>query len=263
MITWKHIRGILYQEWHITRRSLEVIIDIPFFSFIGVLLFGYVSQAFLGTLESEIGKHLIMGSLLWEVLRISQYSMTVSSFWNLWSRNLSNMFISPLTLNEFLLAQMASSIIKAAGVMLFLIPLATALFHFNLFSLSIGALTVIFVNILLFAWSVGLILLGCVFRFGMRVQALGWGLIFIFQPLCGVFYPMSIIPEPLHSLAFIFPLTYIFEGARATLATGSMAWEWQLPAFILSAAYFILSIILFRHLLHRAQDTGQFARNES
>lgn len=263
MISLRHIRGVLYQEWHITRRSLEVIVDIPFFSLIGVVLFGFVSQALLGTLDDVTGKYLIMGSLLWEVLRISQYSMTVSSFWNVWSRNLGNMFVSPLTLSEFLLAQMVSGILKAGGVMIFLIPLTAVLFHFNLFSLGLGVLAVILINILLFAWSIGLILLGCVFRFGLRIQALGWGLIFIFQPLCGVFYPMSIIPEPLHSIAFIFPLTYIFEGARATITTGSPAWEWQLPAFILAVAYFITSLIVFRYLLSRAQDTGQFARNES
>ncbi len=255
--------GVLRQEWHITRRSLEVIMDIPFFALIGVVLFGYVSQALLGTLNDATGKYLIMGALLWEFMRISQYSMTVSSFWNVWSRNLSNMFVSPLSLTEFILAQMASGIFKAGGVLFFLIPLAAVLFNFNLLSLGVGVLTLILVNIILFAWGIGLVLLGCVFRFGLRIQALGWGLIFIFQPLCGVFYPMAIIPEPLHSIAFLFPLTYIFEGARETLITGSPALHWQFPALLLSTAYFIIGLVLFRYLLKRAQDTGQFARNES
>ncbi|MEK7648894.1 MAG: ABC transporter permease [Patescibacteria group bacterium] len=263
MISPQRIRGVLIQQWHITRRSLEVIMDIPFFAFIGVVVFGYISQATLGSIATQTGQYLILGAMLWEVMRISQYSMTVSAFWNVWSRNLGNMFVSPLSLTEFLLAQMAQGILTSGGVFLVLIPLAGALFKFNMFSMGPLALVMIFINLLLFSWSVGLVLLGCVFRFGTRVQALGWALIFIFQPLCGVYYPMSIIPEPFHSFAFLFPITYVFEGARETLLMGNPALNWQVPALMLNILYFICSLLIFKYLLLRAQETGQFARNES
>lgn len=158
---------------------------------------------------------------------------------------------------------MVSSILQSGAVFLFLVPIAAWLFGFNLFSFGFSTLSIIFVNLLLFSWSVGLILLGCVFRFGTRIQALGWALIFIFQPLCGVFFPIDILPEPFRSFAFLVPLTYIFEGARETLLTGNPAWHWQLPALAMNSIFFIASLYGFRHLLNRAQDTGQFARNES
>lgn len=237
--------------------------DLPFFSFIGVVLFGYVSLTLFGTIESQTGRNLILGSLLWEVVRIGQYSMTVSSFWNVWSRNLGNMFVSPLSLAEFLIAQMLSGILKAGAIFLLLMLFTAVFFHFNLFSIGLGMLSVIFANLLLAAWSIGLVLLGLVFRYGMRIQALGWALIFVFQPLCGVFFPIDILPQPLHSLALLFPLTYIFEGAREALTAGGSAWQWQIIALAVNALYFSVSLFLFKYLLNHAQRSGQFARNES
>ena len=113
MIKWNRIKGILIQEFYLTRRSLEVTIDLPFFSFISVLLFGFIT-VFLSKSSDSVGsQYLLLGLLLWEIIRITQYSMSVEAMWNVWSRNLSNMFISPLTIWDYFIAQMISSVSKA------------------------------------------------------------------------------------------------------------------------------------------------------
>lgn len=263
MISVKRINAILLQEWHVSRRSLEVIMDIPFFAMIDVILFGVVSVYLSGSTESEAAHYLLLGAVFWEVIRITQYSMTVSSLWNVWSRNLSNMFISPLSLTEYFIAQMLSGLLKSVVIGLGLAVLVQWIFKFNIFALGSLTLLASGLNLIIFAWSIGIVLLGFIFRFGTRVQALGWACIYIFQPLSAAYVPVSAFPVPVQYVAYTLPSTYVFEALRLTLTTGQTPWMWQLIAFGLNVLYFIISIVIFQRLFTTSRTTGQFARNES
>src|SRR5713226_4731031 len=107
----ERVRAILLQELYITKRSLEVIMDLFFTSVMTVIVFGFVSRFLVGALNANTGSYLILGMLLWEVLRVNQYSLSVGSLWNIWARNLSNMFIAPLSLTEYVVAHMLSGLI--------------------------------------------------------------------------------------------------------------------------------------------------------
>ncbi len=263
MISWKRINALLQQEWHLSKRSLEIVVDTVFFAVIDLLVFGYLSLYLLGNSSGLAAQYLIFGALWWEVIRISQYSMTMNSLWNVWSRNLSNMFIAPISISEYLIAQFLSATLKS-GVIVFcvLVPLAASIFHFQFWKIGAFALFATFANLLLFSCSVGLLLLGLIFRYGTRVQALAWACIFIFQPLTAVFYPVSILPEGLQMIAWAIPLTHVFEAGRYTLQFGYPDVYSYGVAFLMNIILFVASLILFKHLLHRAQDSGQFVRNE-
>src|SRR3990167_4259508 len=104
------IGAVLLQEFFITKRSLEVILDLFFFSIMTVVVFGFVSLFLTGTLKTPSASYLLLGIILWEVIRINQYSISVGSLWNVWSKNLSNMFISPLSIREYIFAHMVSGV---------------------------------------------------------------------------------------------------------------------------------------------------------
>src|SRR6185436_2539205 len=95
------VRAVLLQEVNITARSVEVIFDLPVWSLITVIVFGFVTR-FLSTLmDPTVANYLYMGTLLWEVIRIAQYSTSLGALWNVWSRNFTNMFIAPLSMPEY------------------------------------------------------------------------------------------------------------------------------------------------------------------
>ncbi|MFA5996066.1 MAG: ABC transporter permease [Patescibacteria group bacterium] len=263
MISLKRINAVIIQEWHISRRSLEVIMDLPFFSLINVALFGFMSIYMLGSTQSVTAHYLLLGAVFWEIIRITQYSMTVSSLWNVWSRNLSNMFITPLSTVEYLLANMLAGVLKSVVLVSGLALLTIPLFNFNIFMLGWPTLILSAINLILFAWAIGLILLGLIFRFGIRVQALGWAVIYIFQPLCAVYFPVSIFPKVLQYIAYLFPPTYVFEALRYNLQFNQAQLSGQIWALGLNGIYFLSAIGLFYYLFNKSRTTGQFARNES
>ncbi len=264
MISHLRIKALILQEWHLSKRSLEIIVDTVFFSIIDILVLGFISMYLFGASNGLAARYLIFGAIWWEVIRITQYSMTMNSLWNIWAHNLSNMFIAPISLWEYFIAICASATLKSAVITFgVLVPLAAWVFHFQLFSIGLAAVAITFINLILFSWAIGILLLGLIFRFGVRVQAIGWAFIFIFQPLAAVFYPVSVLPPALQYIAWTIPLTHIFEAGRYVLQCGQLPMERYLVATILNFALFLLSLYCFKKLLRHAKDTGQFVRNES
>jgi ABC-2 type transport system permease protein len=262
VVSLERIRAVLLQEVYITLRSVEVLVDLPFWSVMTVIVFGFVTKFLSTVMNPTIAQYLYLGTLMWEIMRITQYSMSLGALWNVWSHNFSNMFIAPLSMVEYVLAQMLSAAIKALVLFALVALIAAFLFDFNLFSMGFPTLALGFLNLLWFAYSIGLFILGIILRLGTRIQALAWGLVLIFQPLTAAYYPLDVMPPALQTVARAFPPTYVFEAARASLSVPEIRWDWTLTAAVENALYFILSVWFFQYMYRRSRETGQFARNE-
>lgn len=258
----KRVYAILLQELYITKRSLEVMIDLFFFSTITIVGFGLTSVFLTSQIVGAPAYYLILGLLLWEIVRVDQYSISVGALWNIWSRNLSNMFVSPLSMTEYIGALMFSAVFKSSLVFVLLSVTTALLFKFNIFSLGIGNLLLFFINLTLFSWTVGLLLLGLIFLYGTRIQALAWGLIFLFQPLSATFFPVSVLPKFIQPISYALPTTYVFEAARAAIESRGVNWTYFAISLTENLVYLLLGLLLFRLMYNKSKETGQFARNE-
>lgn len=258
----KRVSAIMLQELFITKHSLEVIMDLFFFSLMTVVVFGFVFRFLTGTLNTYTGSYLILGMLLWEIIRVNQYSLSVGSLWNIWSRNLSNLFIAPLSMLEYVAAHMVSGLLKTAVIFAAISAVAAGWFHFNIAQLGAVNLLLFFANLTLFSWALGLVLLGVIFLVGTRIQALAWGLVFLFQPLTAAFYPLTVLPPGVRDVAYALPPTFVFEAARGALGGGGVNWTYAGVAAAENLIYLAVSVQAFRLMCARSRNTGQFARNE-
>lgn len=244
---------------------MEVVVDLFYFSIITVIVWGLISlylNANGASTGQLTGSSLLTGMILWEVIRVIQYSVSVGALWNIWSRNLSNMFIAPLSLREYLIAGLISGIIKALFILIIISFISIFLFKFNIFQIGILNLSIYFINLTLFSWAIGIIILAFIFRYGTRIQALAWGAIFIFQPLTGAFFPIKILPIALQKIAYFIPATHVFESARANLIYPSINWTQVGIMSIENIVYLIISLWFFNKMFNKSKETGQFARNE-
>jgi len=258
----KRIGAILLQEYFITVRSTEVIADVFFFPLVNVVIFGFLSLYLSGGKNNLAGHYVLLGMLLWQIIWIVEYSVAIGSLWNIWSRNLSNLFIAPLLAKEFILAHTISGMIKAIVMLVLTAILSQYVFHFNLLSIGILSLFVIFINFSLFAFSFGIAMLGFIFRYGTRLQAFAWGLVPIIQPLSAAFFPLSVLPQPMQYLAYLFPPTFTFEAARYSLTYHQINWQLYGLSFAENIVYCFICIAFFTVMFQKSRDSGQFARNE-
>lgn len=256
------VLAIIYQEYFITKRSLEVIFDLFFFSAITIIVFGFVSKYLAGENNLTAAFYLIIGLFLWEIIRIGQYSITVSVLWNVWSRNLSNVFVSPISAWEYLFSLMLSSVLKVVLVLVILAIILNFMFGFNILTLGLTNLALHFINLILFAWAIGVFLTGIIFRFGTRIQAMSWGFVFLFQPLSASFFPIEVLPEPIRIISYMIPATYVFESARGNFTNPSIDWPGFFIALMINIIYMVTAFAVFFYMFKKSRASGQFARNE-
>jgi ABC-2 type transport system permease protein len=261
-MSFERIRAVLLQELYITIRSVEVMVDLPLWSLITVVVFGFVTRFLSAVMNPLVAQYLYLGTLMWEIIRVAQYSMSLGALWNVWSHNFGNMFITPLSMPEYVVAQMISGAAKALVLFSLVAVIAAWVFGLNLFDMGLGNLALMVLNLLCFAYSLGLIILGIILRLGTRIQALAWGLVLIFQPLTAAYYPLGVMPPALQAVARLFPPTYVFEAARASLAAPAVRWEDAGIAAAQNVVYFALAVWFFNYMFRRSRETGQFARNE-
>ena len=80
--------------------------------------------------------------------------------------------------------------------------LAIPIHHFSIFAALGPALVAFFVNLLWFGWAMGLMIAALVLRLGLGAESLAWALIFLIQPLSGVYYPITTLPAWLQPIAW-------------------------------------------------------------
>ncbi|MBI2616949.1 ABC transporter permease [Candidatus Gottesmanbacteria bacterium] len=259
----KRIQALLAQEYFVTIHSLETFFDIFVFSFITLFLYGFFSLYLIGNENMRAAQYLLLGMLFWEIVRVGQYSVSVASMWNIWFRNLTHLFVSPVSTLEYFTAHSLSGVVKAFSVFIIDAIITLVFFHFSVFEMDIGFLFLAFVNLAVFSISTGIVIVGLIFRFGTRIQSFAWGLVPILQPLTAAFFPVSVLPQPLQYFAYLFPTTYIFEASRLHLDTHLYDWQALFVAVILNILYLIGSVLFFQWFYTISRNTGQFARNEA
>lgn len=255
--------AIIVRHLYLYQRSLARFIEIFYWPTLDLLLWGFVSL-YLSNIPGEAARaaSLFVGALiLYDVFLRSTLGVSVTFLEEPWTRNLVNLFVSPLTTLEYLVGIIAVSFIKTTAAVAAMAVLGWLLYAFNI--LTIGPALVPFViALLLFGWAVGIFATAIILRYGLSAEILAWGLAFLIQPLSAVYYPVAVLPSALQYVAYALPTTYIFEGMRLVRATGEIPTQQLLLAFGLDAIYLALALIFFGWIFTLARRKGLLMQME-
>ncbi len=235
-------------------RSIELI----FWPTLELLLWGFLAVFIHRQTEGNFPyfiKFLIGAVIFWDVLFRAQQAVALSFLEDLWTRNFLNLFIAPIRLTEYLAAICIVGIIRVTVTVALLSVFAKALYSFNLLDFE-WQLIPFFGNLLLFGWSLGMISIALILRWGLAAESLAWAVPFLVQPISAVFYPVSVLPVPLQTLAWLLPSTYVFEGMREVIRTGEMQWSNLLISIIMNVGFLILASGFFAFMFNIARDKG-------
>lgn len=259
----KRIKAILLSDFFISKQSLEIIFDVLIFPiFTNIIVFGFFTLYLTRNNFGYDPTSILLGMIYWQPIFVITYSVGVGSLWNIWAKNLTNIFISPISTREYLVAYGISGLIKGLLILILSYLIALFIFKINVFSIGFSSILLYFVNVSMFGLAFGIFCLGLIFRYGTRIQALSWGLIFILQPLMAVIYPVSIFPKTIQYLSYIFPPTYIFEAIRSNLNGQTDTTTFIIMAFFVNIFWFIFSLYFFKMMFKKSKEVGQFAKLE-
>jgi ABC-2 type transport system permease protein len=214
-----------------------------------------------GSAQPGMISSLLAAVILWGLFNAFQRDMAVGFLDELWSRNLVNLFGSPLSVSEYVTGLIAVNLVKAMIGMAVESLIAWLCYRFNIFPMLLSFVPFIF-NLVLFALAIGVAVTGLIFRFTTRFQVFAWGFAGLLMPFSCVFYPLNSLPYFLRPLAWILPTTHSFEGMRQVIAGDGFSTSHFLWGLGLNMGYFVFAAIFFRWMFDLARSRGLLVKME-
>ena len=255
------IGALFVRHIYVLRRSFPRLLEIFYWPTVDLLVWGFLTvylARYQGGLPGFVS--FFIGALIfWDILFRSQSGISVSFLEDVWSKNLLNLFTSPLTPLEYLTSLMLFSTTKLLVTIILLSGLAWVFYAFNLFVIGI-ALVPFVINLMLLGWTIGIFTVALILRFGQEAEVLAWALGFLFMPLSAVFYPVSVLPPLLRFLARFISSAHVFEGMRQVLSGGGFPLGHLAWATALNAAALLSALLFYRWCFSYIRKRGLLVR---
>jgi ABC-2 type transport system permease protein len=134
------------------------------------------------------------------------------------------------------------------------------LFNMDLGRPGLGGLLIFLTGMFLNAAVIGASVLALVLRFGQRAEVAAWAFSYLMLLLCGLYYPVSVLPAWIGKLAQIIPLTYFLEYFRHFYGFPLNYPHPLLYGFSLSVVYLGVCYALVHYTLKSALHRGTLLR---
>ena len=251
------IRALIIKYAFVVSRNNFRLMDLFFWPVMDLFLWGFVTMYMMKMSHGvpSLVTFLIAAIILWNVLYRAQQVVSVSFLDDVWARNLLNIFAAPIRATEYVGAAYIMGLGQATLVLLLLATLAYFATSLNMFTMGF-ALPILFANLILMGWSLGLLTTGFILRWGPPAEALAWAIPGVIQPLSAVFYPVSVLPAWLQPIALCFPASHVFEGMRQILSGKGLDVNHIWCAIGLNVIYMTASGMIFKSCLDSAKQRG-------
>lgn len=254
----RRIWGLMYRHLALYRRSWPRVLELMYWPVLQMVVWGFVTSYLVGVQGNAVtiaAGVLLGGVLLWEVTLRAQMGFAISFLEEVWSRNLGQIFVSPLRPWELVAGLAAMSVLRTAIGVGAAMLLAFLLYGFGIWSM--GPVLVMWMAALMaMGWAVALAVTALILRHGAGAEALAWGVMFGLAPFAAVFYPVAVLPAWLQPIALAIPAAHVFEGMRAALVEGRIAWDHLAWAIGLNAVWLAAAAWIFLAQFHQARVRG-------
>jgi len=258
-----HVLGIFYRNIILIRRSVPKLFALFGFITVELFLWGFITLWVQTLAPGDAGYDFILlilsAFIFWSMFELSQRSFSVSFLEEVWSRNVINLFASPVKMSELVLGFVLVGVAQNLLAFFYITPLAYLLYALNIWNLGLYIIP-FFMNVLVFGWVLGMVTIGLVVRFGPSADILAFFIPFLLLPFSAVFYPISIFPPLLQKFTFVLPTRHMFEGMRTAIIEGVIPLDSVFWASTLNLICALLGFLFFYWMLRLARIKGYLSR---
>jgi ABC-2 type transport system permease protein len=255
------IAAIALRQIYLMRSSPVRVMPMIAWVAVDIVLWGFIARYLNGVASTGVNftASLLGAVLFWDFFSRVMQGVTMAFFEDIWSRNLINVFASPMLISEYLSGLVLTGIVTSVVGLLVMLLIASSVFglHFAV----LGLLLVPFLLVLfLFGIALGVLASAMVLRLGPASEWLVWPIPALLSPFVGVFYPLSTLPAWMRGVGHLLPPSYVFEAMRSVVA-GHAAEGAALGASVaLAALYVLLACALFAAVHRYTVRSGLLAR---
>ena len=236
---------------------------VPLFAWVAVdiVLWGFISRYSNSITAASLNfvPTLLGAVLLFDFFTRVMHGVAGVFLEDVWSRSFLNLFASPLTIPQYLLGLVLTSIATSLIGLLVMLVLAGAVFGLSFFAWGL-VLAPFLLILFLFGVALGIFTSGVVLRLGPSAEWFVWPVPALISPFAGVFYPIATLPRLMQFVSKLLPPSYVFEGLRAIISGRAVPGASLLWGACLSVVYLLLACWFFTRVYRHAVRTGILAR---
>ena len=253
----KRILSLMLRHLYLIKGSVPRIIDLIYWPTVQIILWGFVSKFFTmhSTYFNNTAGIILSAAILYDFLFRSSISYNMLFLEEIWSRNLINLFVSPLKIGEIVTALTCTALLRTLIGLVPAVLIAIPLFGISLLKLGIP-LILLLLSLYLFGITLGLLVTSGLVRYGPSFENIAWASLFFIAPIGCIYYPVEILPDWLQIIAKALPLVHIFEEMRNILINQSINYFAIMKGMIISFVYFFIGVAIFYIAYYGAKIKG-------
>ena len=262
--------AFLARNWHLTKRYWGWEVVWFFYSLTSGLAVVFIAQGAEALTGSAPGfdvryltMYLIIGTLVWRYLASIFILTSEVIAWERWEGTIEYTLMAPVQRWVHLVGQTVYSLIYGL-VSSLIIGIAMALF----FELDLSSANLPGAAAVILAGSISLVSIGIIasilpLLYPERGAQMTNVIEASFLLISGVYYPITVLPQWMQTIAVFSPVTYVLDGTRAAILDGSPLSElmqYILPLLLLGIVLLPIGIRAFAAAENYAKRTGRLKR---
>lgn len=252
------VSAFFLRSWRMTYRNAFTIFEIVFWPIVNLLSVGLMTRF----LQAEPGTvvFVLVGTFALSTVQVCQLDVAYAALFDMWSRSIKHQLVAPIRPWHLLLGSWLMGLMR--GTLVFMLQAAVShwMFGVNVLAHGVAPALALLAGLLLSAGGIGLLVCTLLMLFGLRAEVSAWSGVSLILLLCGVYYPVSVLPAPLQVVAAAVPLTHFLEAFRAQLGYAPVFKEPLVRGYVLAAVYAAGGYALFAWAIQRARRTGMLLK---
>ena len=181
----RRILSLMLRHLYLIKASFPRIIDLIYWPTVQIILWGFVSKFFTmhSTYFNNTAGIILTAAILYDFLFRSSISYNMLFLEEIWSRNLINLFVSPLKISEIVVALTCTALIRTLIGLVPAVLIAIPLFGISLMDLGLPLLLLL-LSLYLFGITLGLLVTAGLVRFGPSFENIAWASLFFLGLPC-------------------------------------------------------------------------------
>jgi ABC-2 type transport system permease protein len=252
----QRILGVFFRYFYVALKGIHQLSDLFYWPLVDILIWGLtsywiVSQSHIANLPLILMTALIFWQITWR----GSVDISVNLLQEFWHRNLVNLFSTPLKISEWIAGMLLLSLCKLLVTIAFGSLVVYLLYALNVFTVG-WAFLPFAASLLVFGWAISFLSSSMIIYWGHKVEMFAWMIAWIFAPFSAIFYPVSVLPEWAQLISWCLPTTYIFEGMRSILSTGTFPFHYFWISIGLNILYLAGAITIFKWMFEKTRQKG-------
>jgi ABC-2 type transport system permease protein len=234
------------------------VFEVAFWPVVSVVSVGFMT-AFLDV-GREAAVFVLVGTVALAVVQVCQLDVAYAVLFDMWAKSLTHQALAPVEPWHVILGAWLMGLLRGTLVFGLLAGVCRGVFGVSLLDAGGPAVLAFLGGLLISALGVGLLVITLLLAFGLRAEVSAWSGVSFVLLLCGIYYPVSLLPPPLAAVAAWIPLTHVLEAFRAHYGFAPVFTASLGRGLVVAALYLVAGYLAFAWAVRRARRTGMLLR---